>query len=398
MSGPLDVRVCGPLVPFRDGFVEELGRSGYTPLSAANQVRLFAHVSRWMASGGLDVEALCEAEAELFLADRRAEGYTSFHSLRALEPLLGFLRSVGAIPERVVVGPVGPVEELVDGYRCWLVEERALTVSTVERRVRTAWLFLGSTGVDVDVLEAGDVHRFVGRECPERSVGTAKLLVSDTRSFLRFLFAAGWTSVDLSTAVPGVAGWRGAALPKAVASEMVAALLAGCDRTTVAGRRDYAVLVLLSRLGLRAGEVAGLCLEDIDWDAGEITVTGKGVRVERLPLPADVGEAIVGYLAHGRRPTTDRNVFLRLLAPHGPMTRGAVQGVVGQACERAGLERFGPHRLRHSAATDMLGAGAALAEVGQVLRHRSMSTTAIYAKCDLEALRSLAMVWPGGAR
>jgi integrase/recombinase XerD len=236
------------------------------------------------------------------------------------------------------------------------------------------------------------------RECPERSVGTAKLLVSDTRSFLRFLFAAGWTSVDLSTAVPGVAGWRGAALPKAVASEMVAALLAGCDRTTVAGRRDYAVLVLLSRLGLRAGEVAGLCLEDIDWDAGEITVTGKGVRVERLPLPADVGEAIVGYLAHGRRPTTDRNVFLRLLAPHGPMTRGAVQGVVGQACERAGIERFGPHRLRHSAATDMLGAGAALAEVGQVLRHRSMSTTAIYAKCDLEALRSLAMVWPGGAR
>ena len=168
MSGPLDVRVCGPLVPFRDGFVEELGRSGYTPLSAANQVRLFAHVSRWMASGGLDVEALCEAEAELFLADRRAEGYTSFHSLRALEPLLGFLRSVGAIPERVVVGPVGPVEELVDGYRCWLVEERALTVSTVERRVRTAWLFLGSTGVDVDVLEAGDVHRFVGRECPEK--------------------------------------------------------------------------------------------------------------------------------------------------------------------------------------------------------------------------------------
>ncbi len=385
MSGPLDVRVCGPLVPFRDGFVEELGRSGYTPLSAANQVRLFAHVSRWMASGGLDVEALCEAEAELFLADRRAEGYTSFHSLRALEPLLGFLRSVGAIPERVVVGPVGPVEELVDGYRCWLVEERALTVSTVERRVRTAWLFLGSTGVDVDVLEAGDVHRFVGlsSSCwcpiPVRFCG---------------FFAAGWTSVDFRRRFRGLRArrcprrwnprwlrrcWRGVTGP-----------LSPDGVTTV--------LVLLSRLGLRAGEVAGLCLEDIDWDAGEITVTGKGVRVERLPLPADVEEAIVGYLAHGRRPTTDRNVFLRLLAPHGPMTRGAVQGVVGQACERAGIERFGPHRLRHSAATDMLGAGAALAEVGQVLRHRSMSTTAIYAKCDLEALRSLAMVWPGGAR
>nr|WP_291839488.1 hypothetical protein [Candidatus Microthrix sp.] len=179
-----------------------------------------------MASGGLDVEALCEAEAELFLADRRAEGYTSFHSLRALEPLLGFLRSVGAIPERVVVGPVGPVEELVDGYRCWLVEERALTVSTVERRVRTAWLFLGSTGVDVDVLEAGDVHRFVGRECPERSVGTAKLLVSDTRSFLRFCSQLVGRRLICRRRFRGLRA-GGAALPKAVASEMVAALLAG---------------------------------------------------------------------------------------------------------------------------------------------------------------------------
>lgn len=398
-SGPLDVRVSGPLVPFRDGFVEELvDRRGYTPLSAAGHVRLLAHVSRWMVTVGLDVEGLSEAQGEVFLAERRVEGYTSLLSLRALGPLLGFLRSVGATPERVVVGPVGPVEELVDAYRCWLVEERALAVPTVERYVRTARLFLGSTGVDPGALVAADVHRFVGRVCPSRGVATVKALVSDTRSFLRFLFAAGWTSADLSSAVLAVAGWRGSVLPKGLAPNVIAALLAGCDRNTAGGRRDYAVLVLLSRLGLRAGEVAGLCLEDIDWDAGEITVTGKGSRVERLPLPAGVGEAIVDYLAHGRRQTTDRHVFMALQAPHGPMTRAGVKGAVRHGCDRAGMERVGPHRLRHSAATDMLRAGAALEAVGQVLRHRSVSTTAIYAKCDTEALRSLAMAWPGAIR
>ena len=397
-SGPLDVRVSGPLVPFRDGFGEYLDGCGYARVSATNHVRLLAHVSRWMASVGLDVGELSEVEGELFLADRRAGGYKSYLSLQALVPLLGFLRSVGATPERVVVGPVGPTEELVDAYRCWLVEERGLVATTVEQHLRSARLFLGLARVEVGSLTAADVHRFVERECPSRSVAVAKTLVSCTRSFLRFLFAAGWTAVDLSSAVPPVAAWQGTVLPKALAPEALAALLASCDRNTAGGRRDYAVLVLLSRLGLRAGEVAGLCLNDIDWDAGEITVTGKGSRVERLPLPADVGEAIVDYLAHGRRQTTDRHVFIALVAPHGPMTRTGVNGVVRLGCDRAGIERVGPHRLRHTAATDMLRAGAALEEVGQVLRHRSASTTAIYAKCDTEALRSLAMVWPGGVR
>lgn len=399
MSGPLDVRLSGPLGPFRDGFAEELDRQGYTPLSVTNQVRLLAHVSRWMASVGLEVGGFSEVEAEAFLAERRAGGYTSFLSLRGLGPLLGFLRSVGAAPDRVVVGPVGPLEELVDAYRRWLVEERALAADTAVRCVKTARLFLGSVdGVEVGAFTATDVHRFVGRECPVRSVGTAQLLVSEVRSFLRFLFASGRSSVDLSSAAPGVAGRRGSSLSKAVAPDVVAALLAGCDRGTAVGRRDYAVLVLLSRLGLRAGEVAALCLDDIDWDAGEITVTGKGSRVERLPLPADVGEAIVDYLAHGRRPTTDRHVFLSVRAPHRPMSPGAVKGAVGHGCDRAGIEQVSAHRLRHSAATDMLRAGAALAEVAQVLRHRSGSTTAIYAKCDTEALRPLAMVWSGALR
>ena len=396
-SSPLDVRVSGPLVPFRDGFVEELERRGYMPLSAKNQVWLLAHVSRWMATADLDVEELSEAQGEVFLSERRAAGYAKYLSSRALGPLLGFLRSVEVIPELVVVGPVGPEAELVDAYGRWLVEERALAAPTIERCVRTAWLFLGSID-EVEVLTAADVHRFVGRECSARSVGSAKGLVSEIRSFLRFLFAAGRVSADWSSAVPGVAAWRGAVLPKALTPDAVAALLAGCDRNATAGRRDFAVLVLLSRLGLRAGEVARLTLDDIDWDAGEITVIGKGSRVERLPLPADVGKAMVDYLAHGRRPTADRHVFLTLHAPHGPMTRDAVKGAVRHGCDRAGIERVGPHRLRHTAATDMLRAGAALEEVGQVLRHRSASTTAIYAKCDTEALRSLAMVWPGGVR
>ena len=204
--------------------------------------------------------------------------------------------------------------------------------TTVEQHLRSARLFLGLARVEVGSLTAADVHRFVERECPSRSVAVAKTLVSCTRSFLRFLFAAGWTAVDLSSAVPPVAAWQGTVLPKALAPEALAALLASCDRNTAGGRRDYAVLVLLSRLGLRAGEVAGLCLEDIDWDAGEITVTGKGSRVERLrSRPMWVRPLSTIWLTADARQRT--GTFSRL-APHGPMTRSSVKGVVRLGCDR----------------------------------------------------------------
>lgn len=215
------------------------------------------------------------------------------------------------------------------------------------------------------------------------------------RSFLMFAHAGGLTAVGLASAVPATASWKLAGLPRALTGEQVAALLGSCDGTSVVGRRDSAVLAVLSRLGLRAGEVAGLRLDDIDWRLGEITVRGKGGRCDRLPLPADVGQAIVSYLAGGRPGAGCREVFLCVRAPWRPMSRGAVTNVVARAARKAGLGTVHAHRLRHSAATAMLGAGAPLEEIGQLLRHRATLTTAIYAKVDIGALRTVARAWPG---
>jgi integrase/recombinase XerD len=215
---------------------------------------------------------------------------------------------------------------------------------------------------------------------------------------LRFLAAEGLAPAGLEAAVPAVAGRRDAGLPKALPAGQVAALLASCDRETAAGLRDFAVLTLLSRLGLRAGEVAALELGDISWRAGELLVRGKGRRDERLPLPADAGEALAAYLHGARhRGTGMRSVFLAARAPLRPMSAGAVKTAVRAACARAGLPPAGPHRLRHTVGTAILQAGAPLEEVGQVLRHRSAATTAIYAKVDHGALGALVVPWPGGA-
>ena len=220
---------------------------------------------------------------------------------------------------------------------------------------------------------------YVVAQCRGRAPGSAKFLVTGLRSLLGYLFLTGRTRCQLAGAVPMVAHWGAGSLPRALSPQTVAALLASCDTATLGGRRDQAILVLLARLGLRAGEVAGLELDDLDWRAGEISVHGKGSRRERLPLPADAGEALVAYL-HGGRPRAGcRKVFLRLNAPAEGLTVAAVTAVVYRACARAGLPRAGAHRLRHSAASAMLAGGATLTEVGQVLRHARLGTTAIYA-------------------
>jgi integrase len=215
------------------------------------------------------------------------------------------------------------------------------------------------------------------------------------RSLLRWLHLTGVLSAPLAPAVPAVAGWRLSSLPKGLEPGQLRRLLAACDRRTPTGRRDYAILLLLSRLGMRAGEVAGLGLGDIDWRRGELAILGKGNRAERLPLPADVGTAIAAYLRRGRPDTADgRSVFVRVHAPHRALTTGGVTMVVFDNAQRAGLPKMHAHRLRHTAATAMLQAGSPLAEVGQVLRHRSPLTTAIYAKVDRDALSVLARPWP----
>ena len=391
------VRVSGPLAEHAAGFAGFLAEAGYTPPSAANQVRLLAHLSRWLEDGGLSPGDLTGERRGEFLAARREAGYKCWLSERGLAPLTAFLRGLGAVPAAQAAAPAGAAGVLVGRYRSYLEAERGLAAGTVRYCTDEARGFLTGREDRLADLDAAEVSGFVAAECRRRSTGSAKILVAALRSLLRFLVLEGLVTPGLQDAVPAVAGWRGGGLPKALPDGQVAALLAACDRETATGRRDYAVLVLLSRLGLRACEVSALELDDIDWRAGTVTVRGKGRRDEQLPLPADAGEALAGYLRGGRAAGgASRRVFLLSRAPGGGMSADAVKAVVRNAGRRAGLPGAGAHRLRHSAATRMLRAGAPLAEIGQVLRHRSMSTTAIYAKVDHGALAQLAMPWPGG--
>jgi site-specific recombinase XerD len=395
------VRVTGPLAAQADGFRVELAGRGYTPLSAANQLRVMAHLSRWLASHELSAEDLTVERVEAFLEARRAEGYTCWLSQRGLAPLLVYLRGQGVAPAPIPAVVRTPLEALLADYHAYLVDERGLVSATVSHHESVARLFLAQRcqthegELRLEDLTAADVAAFVTAECLRRSVGSAKVMVTGLRCLLRFLHVAGRGPGPLASAVPAVAGWRGGSLPRALPVTQVRRLLASCDRRRAVGRRDFAILMLLARLGLRTGEVAALELDDIDWRAGELVVRGKGRRQERLPLPVEVGEAIVGYLRRGRPRDDERGLFLRARAPHGRLSGGGVRAVVRQACDRAGLPRIGPHRLRHTAATEMLRAGATLAEIGQVLRHRDPATTALYAKVDLGALRMVAQPWPG---
>jgi integrase/recombinase XerD len=296
-------------------------------------------------------------------------------------------------------GCVQPDMALLAEFCGWLGRERGLSPVSVRCYAKQSKAFLAGIGGAgaVSGLDAGKVTAFMVDWTAGRNTWSAKAMVTSLRAFLRFAHATGRTGVPLAGAVPAVASWRMSSLPRGLKAAEIERLLAGCDRETPAGLRDYAVLSLLARLGLRGAEAAGLQLGDIDWRAGEIAVTGKGSRTERLPLPALAGEALAAWLKDGRPQCESRSVFVTVRRPYRPLTPESVRAVMGRACDRAGMERRGTHRFRHALATEMLRAGASLPEVGQVLRHRSMLSTAIYAKVDQNALRPLARQWPGSA-
>lgn len=402
MGNPDRVRVTGPLAAFNSGFAAELVRLGYRPNAAANQLQLMAHLSRWMIQRGLTTDGLTVSVLADFLAARRAAGYRLWLSPKALSPLLTYLRGLGVAPAEREPKPAGAVETLLARYRGYLVRERGLSPSTAGLYAYLTSPLLASrmAGGELDLasLTAADVIGFVRASCPGRAVGTAKLVVTALRSLLGFLHVEGVIGSPLAPAVPSVAGGTRLGPPRGLDPDAVRRLLACCDRTTPVGRRDYAMLLLLARLGLRPGEVASLRLDDIDWRAGELAVTGKGQRIERLPLPVDVGEAVAEYLRDGRPATAEsRTVFVRYRAPHRSLSVTGVTDTVNRTAQRAGLGCVRARQLRHSAATAMVRAGATLPEVGQVLRHRRLLTTSIYAKVDTEGLRELARPWPGGA-
>jgi site-specific recombinase XerD len=363
---------------------------------------LLAHLSRWLGAEGLDTADLATSALNEFLSVRRAQGYTLWLSPKALAPLAGYLRGLG-----VTVFEPKPAsnatEALLARYREYLVSTRGLTTTSARGYVDMVRVFVSSRVIindelDWASLQPADVTGFVLTACRCRSVGSAKLVVTALRSLLGYLHLEGLIATPLGDVVPAVAGWRLAGLPRSLEPGEVRRLLTACDRRTGAGRRDFAMLMLLARLGMRAGEVRSLALEDIDWRAGELVVRGKGNRFERLPLLADIGRALAAYLQRGRPVTAQgRTVFVRMRAPHRPLSSAGVSQAVAAAASRAGLGRVGAHRLRHTVATEMVRAGVPLPEVGQVLRHRRLMTTAIYAKVDRERLRLLARPWPGGA-
>jgi site-specific recombinase XerD len=341
---------------------------------------------------------------EQFLDSRRAMGYAAYLTSRAMQPMLVYLRRIEVLPPEAAPPPIGPLEAALDRYRRYLTVERGLGSASARVYIDAVRPFLrdriSADGLQLNIqdLRAAEVTRFIVANCPRQGRGTAKLTVTALRSLLGFLHVEGLIGQPLAKGVPSVAGWRLATLPKALNPDQVQRLLASCDRRTRTGSRDFAILTVLVRLGLRSGEAASLQLDHIDWRAGQIVVHGKGNRAEALPLPRDVGEAIAGYVRRSRPVSANgRAVFVRVRAPHHALSSYGVTQVVVAAARRAGLGLIGAHRLRHTAAVQMLRAGASLPEIGQVLRHSRAMTTAIYAKADREMLRTLARPWPGGA-
>jgi integrase/recombinase XerD len=393
------VRVCGPLASHADGFYSWLvERRFYSPLTAVGHLRLMAHASRWLVSRDLGCADLTDELVLEFVAARRAAGYYNLRAPRALALLVAYLRQAGAAPEPV--SAVAPAD-LLASFRRYLTVERRLVAGSVDNYVQNARRFLdfcadqGST--DLAEVNADQLSGFVLSERARRPSGSARHAVTPLRALLRFGQLRGLTSADLALAVPRAATRRGAGLPRSLPLRDVTRLLASCDRRTDRGRRDYAMLLMLARLGLRAGELAALRLDDVDWRAAEIDIPGKGGRRERMPLPDDVGQALVGYLRRGRPETSDRRLFVRLDAPRTGLSSGAVTAMVQTAGRRAGVAVTGAHQLRHTVAVELLRAGAPMSEISELLRHRRPATTAIYAKIDRRALGSLARPWPVGA-
>jgi site-specific recombinase XerD len=403
MANVCRAKVPGPLAAHADGFRAELARLGYTPGSAEMQVLLMARVSRWLEGEGLGASDLSSARVERMVAAWRSAAAPGVRvpTARSLVALVVHLRSEGVLaPEPEAARSA--LDDLLADYRGHLARDRGLAARTIDRYEGTARRFLegrravgvGPTGAEV--LTGGEVVSFLLGECSRLSVGSAKSRVADLRSLLRFLHLRGVTESRLAESVPPVAGWRDARLIATLSAGEVAAILGSCDTSTGTGARDLAVLLVLARLGLRAAEVAGLMLDDVDWRAGELSVHGKGSQVDRLPLPDEVGEAIASYLTRWRPRAADcRAVFLTRHAPWRQMHVNTISRIVRVACKRAGVTPVSAHRLRHALATELLRRGASLQDIGQVLRHRDLATTAAYAKVDRVALRELAAPWPG---
>jgi len=393
----------GPLAPYLDCFSGLLCDQGYAQQSAHLKVRLVAEFSQWLEKKGISLEEIVADHITCYLRYRASHRRPRSDDTFALNQLLSLLYQRGAITEEVAPIEITPIEHLTIEFASYLRQERMLTTVTIEhyclfvRRFLIA-CFSNEREPQLSRLCAADIVGFVQDQAKVLHPKRAKVMTTALRSFLNYGRYRGDIKIDMAAAVPTVANWSMASIPRAISAEHVQAMLASCHRQTAVGCRDYAILLLLARLGLRAGEIVSLTLDDIDWEVGFLRVSGKRGTACPLPIPVEVGEAIAAYLKKGRPHSTSRCVFLRCKAPiRGFKSSSAIDSIVKHTLERAGLDlpRKGAHQFRHGLACELLRQGVSLAEIGELLRHCSPNTTAIYAKVDLVALRTLALPWPG---
>ena len=394
----------GPLGIHIDGYEALLGEHGYSDTSTYVHLHIVADLSRWLKRRRLGVDDVDERTLGRYLQSRRrfVDGYRGASSIPY--KFLGMLRDRGIVNHKSM--PVADTCEVATtNFKQYLSQERGLSVSTQCHYTRFAHQFLrerfGRGSIQFSTLSATDVTEFVRRHAHKRSARSAQHLVGSLRAFLRYLRYEGEITTDLAACVPRVANWSHSTLPRFLQPGQVQQVLDHCDRHSTAGLRNYAILLLLARLGLRACEIVSMTLDDIDWETGHLIVRGKGGQRAQMPLPAEVGRAIAVYLKKGRPSCATRRLFIREHAPRmGFANSAAVSTLVQRALADAGVDspHTGAHVFRHSLATEMLRQGASLGEIGQLLRHAHPDTTQIYAKVDVHALRPLALRWPGGGR
>jgi site-specific recombinase XerD len=392
----------GPLASPLEAYAQRLHEDGYATHSGFVQLRLLGCFNRWLGRKGLSSEEVDAATIEQYLRGRAQSRKLRKGDSVALFRLLTMLRPEGS---GVTAPPPTPVDAALGHFQQYLRQERSLSEATVINYTPVARSFLSERfpkgALHFQQITAADITTFVQRQATLITSKRAPLVVTALRSFLRYLFHRGIVPVDLAACVPTIATWSLSNVPRFLAGEQIQKILGSCDKETAIGKRDYALLLLLARLGLRAGEVVALTLDDFDWEAGLVTVRGKGKRAAQMPVPSEVGTAIADYLSTGRPRCSSRRVFIRAKAPlTGFANSIAICSLVDRAMERAGVESEyrGSHVFRHSLATGMLNHGASLDEIGDLLRHRRPDTTRIYAKVDLVSLRSIALPWPGGSR
>lgn len=390
---------------YLDAYATAVAEQGYRHDSIRQQIVVIADFSRWLMQKQIDIRHLDSMVVDRFLRLRRRQQRVRRGDPKALERLLTILRQIGVVkPHQPVVADTAQ-SRIVAEFRRYLLQERGLSPLTLLNYIPVIEQFLSERFhirvPNFAMLRAPDVTRFVMRHARQLSPVRSGLMVTALRSFFRYLRHRGEIATDLAGCVPTVPNWSLSTLPRFLPSAMVERVLECCDRKTSVGRRNHAILLLLARLGVRAGEVVGLSLDDLDWSTGQITIRGKGGKSAQLPLAADVGAALAAYLRHDRPRSATRSVFLRHRAPLvGLGNSSTISSLVRRAIKHAGVEsaHTGAHVLRHSLATSLLRQGGSLDEIGELLRHQSPNTTAIYAKVDVIALHTLALPWPGGGR